>query len=119
MSKDLQHSTARSERRAKIRALNDAFRTTFVGGRVMMTVGIAALTNGLRTQVLQKVREFDAFDDANDPWDEHDFVSIEVDRQTVFAKIDYYDLGMRYRSDDPSDGEKTCRIMTIMLAEEH
>ena len=30
-------------KRAKIRALNDAFRTTFRGGRVMMTAGVNTL----------------------------------------------------------------------------
>ena len=33
----------KSAKRAKIRALNDAFRKSFRGGRVMMTAGVAAL----------------------------------------------------------------------------
>ena len=35
----------RSAQRAKIRALNDAFRETFWGGRVLMTAGVAALAS--------------------------------------------------------------------------
>ena len=87
------HKTGRekedkSARRAKIRALNDAFRKTFWGGRVLMTAGVAALENPVRNAVVEKIKAFDAFDDGNDPWGEHDFVSVEHDGQTFFAKID-------------------------------
>ena len=86
------HKTGRekedkSARRAKIRALNDAFRKTFWGGRVLMTAGVAALENPVRNAVVEKIKAFDAFDDDNDPWGEHDFVSVELDGQTYFAKI--------------------------------
>ena len=118
------HKTGRekedkSARRAKIRALNDAFRTSFWGGRVMMTAGVAALENPVRNAVVEKIKAFDAFDDDNDPWGEHDFVSVEHNGQTFFAKIDYYDRKLEAHSEDAADPEKTCRVMTIMLAEEH
>jgi hypothetical protein len=77
----------RSAKRAKIRALNDAFRKTFWGGCVMTTAGVAALENPVRNAVVEKIKAFDAFDDGNDPWGEHDFVSVEHDGQTFFAKI--------------------------------
>ena len=108
-----------SAKRAKIRALNDAFRTSFRGGRVMMTAGVAALEAPVRDAVIEKIRALDAFDDNNDPWGEHDFVSVEHDGQTFFAKIDYYDRKLEAHSEDAADPEKTCRVMTIMLAEEH
>ena len=63
--------------------------------------------------------DFDAFDDENDPWGEHDFVSVEHDGQTFFAKIDYYNRDLSGHSEDATDPEKTCRVMTIMLAEEY
>ena len=84
-------SEDRNARRAKIRALNDAFRKTFWGGRVMMTVGVAALEAPVRNAVVEKIKFFEAFDDDNDPWGEHDFVSVEHDGQTYFAKIDLYE----------------------------
>jgi len=71
--------------------LNDAFRKTFWGGRVMMTVGVAALEAPVRNAVVEKIKFFEAFDDDNDPWGEHDFVSVEHDGQTYFAKIDLYE----------------------------
>jgi hypothetical protein len=58
----------RSAKRAMIRALNDAFRKSFWGGRVMMTAGVAALENPARNAVVEKIKVFDTFDDDNDPW---------------------------------------------------
>jgi hypothetical protein len=103
----------------KIRVLNDLFRRTFCGGRVMLTSGVAALETELKAKVLIAVREFNEFDTGNDPHHEHDFVSVTVDGTEVFAKIDYYDRDIRYGADDPSDPDHTTRVMTIMLANEY
>src|SRR5277367_1070868 len=45
----------------RIRALNDAFRRTFVGGMVMITTGVEAMPVEQRRSLLQKVRAFDVF----------------------------------------------------------
>ena len=112
-------SEDRNARRAKIRALNDAFRKTFWGGRVMMTAGVAALENPVRNAVVEKIKAFDAFDDDNDPWGKHDFVSVEHDGQTFFAKIDYYDRSWKPIRKTRPIPRKRAACMTIMLAEEH
>jgi hypothetical protein len=109
----------KTAKRAKIRALNDAFRKTFWGGRVMMTAGVAALEGPVRNAVVEKIKAFDAFEDERDPWDNHGFVSIEHDGQTFFAKIDCYNRDLSGHSEDATDPKKTCRVMTIMLAEEY
>jgi hypothetical protein len=120
MSKALRQSGQQTaEYRAKVRTLNDNFRRTFNGGVVMITAGVAALEDSSRLALLKKVRDFDAFDDGNDPWGEHDFVAVEHDGDTFFGKIDYYDLKRESHSEDPADGQKTCRVLTIMLAEEY
>ncbi len=106
-------------RRTKIRALNDAFRKTFSGGRVVMTAGANALPGEEQQAVFRKIRAFDAFDDGNDPWGEHDFVSVEHAGEKFFAKIDYYDLRLSGHSEDAADPAKTCRVLTIMLADEY
>jgi hypothetical protein len=103
----------------KIRALNDAFRRSLTGGKVMMTAGIAALTAAMQAKVLNEVRTFDAFTAENDPHGEHDFGSFEVDGRKIFWKIDYYDARMEFGSEDPADPEKTTRVLTIMLASEY
>jgi len=49
----------------------------------------------------------------------HDCAIVKVEGHTIIFKIDYYDLGMRCGSDDPSDEKLTRRVMTIMLASEY
>ena len=106
-------------RRAKIRELNDAFRKSFVGGRVMMTDGVAALPECERTEALRNVQTFNAFSPDNDPHREHDFGAFEIAEQKFFWKIDCYDPTLHFGSDDASNSEITTRVLTIMLAEEY
>jgi hypothetical protein len=103
----------------RIRALNDAFRTSFSGGRVMMTVGVDSLPSDVQAMALRSVATFSAFTADNDPRGEHDFGSFEVGHRKLFWKIDYYDPTLAFGSDDPSDPAKTARVLTIMLAEEY
>ena len=83
-------SAARAEKTKRIRELNDAFRETFSGGRVLMTPGVCELPLEIHALVLDRVRTFDAFDADNDPHREHDFGSFEVAGVTYFFKMDYY-----------------------------
>jgi Protein of unknown function (DUF3768) len=103
----------------KIRKLNDAFRRSLTGGKVMMTAGIAALSVAMQAKVLNEVRTFDAFTADNDPHGEHDFGNFEVDGRKIFWKIDYYDAAMEFGSEDPADPSKTTRVLTVMLASEY
>lgn len=105
---------------ARIRELNDAFRGRGEGvGTVLITAGVSALGEAGLRQVLAKVRTFDAFSDANDPWREHDFGSFAQGDETIFFKIDYYDRDREAGSPDPADPAKTHRVLTIMLASEY
>lgn len=106
-------------KRKQIRELNDKFRRTFIGGQVLITNGIDSLEPTLKARVLQKVREFNDFDYKNDPYNEHDFGSLEVDDVQVFWKIDYYDLNHEFCSEDPSNPALTNRVLTILLPEEY
>jgi hypothetical protein len=78
-----------ADRTTKIRQLNDAFRTTFNGGRVMFTSGVGALPETRKAQVIERVKTFSEFDAENDPHGEHDFINFEIEGRLVFAKIDY------------------------------
>lgn len=109
-----------NERHARIAALNDAFRTTFRGGRVMKTLGINSLPPATLGRIIRAVVTYDAWGPGNDPHREHDFGGVEVDGHKVFWKIDYYDdASMEAGSDDPADPDRTTRVLTIMLAQEY
>jgi hypothetical protein len=87
--------------------------------RVCNGTGIAALGDEMMLRVDQAVRAFDAFSADNDPYGEHDFGTVQVEGHTVMFKIDYYDLDLQYASPDPADPNVTCRVMTLMLADEY
>lgn len=99
----------------RIRELNDAFRRTFTGGKVVLTAGISALSDDVRQVVITCVRTFAAFTSDNDPHEEHDFGSFEVQGHKAFWKIDLYeDPEVKGADSRPA----TTRVLTIMLAEE-
>jgi hypothetical protein len=114
----MNESVARSKT-GRIRVLNDNFRSTFLGGRVLTTAGVAELPVDTKARLLLAVQSFSNFTNDNDPHKEHDFGSIELEDATYFWKIDYYDLDCRYGSEDPSDPQQTTRVLTIMRASEY
>jgi len=103
----------------RIRALNDAFRHTFVGGMVMITAGVEAMPVEQRRSLLAKVRAFDVFTDDNDPHGEHDFGAIDEGGVRCFWKIDLYDRATEMGSPDPADPAVTTRVLTVMRADEY
>ena len=104
---------------AQIRALNDALRSTFKGGRVLVTSGVSALGTEAVAAVLDRVRTFTDFTEENDPNGEHDFGTFEIGGNRFFFKVDYYDPTMDAGSEDPSYPAQTTRVLTIMLASEY
>jgi hypothetical protein len=103
----------------QIRALNDALRQNFREGTALMTPGVAALGAETVARVVKTIAVYDDFCHANDPYEEHDFGSFEVDAHKLFFKIDYFDKLRCFHSPDPSDPSVTERVITIMLAEEY
>jgi Protein of unknown function (DUF3768) len=104
---------------ARIRALNDAFRKSFSGGKLLLTVGVSSLPAADQAAVLEKIRSFDAFDAGDDPYREHDFVAIEHGGEKYFGKIDYYTPDLRSGSERPDDPDATVRVLTVMRADEY
>nr|WP_255617237.1 DUF3768 domain-containing protein [Aurantimonas sp. VKM B-3413] len=100
--------------------MNDLLRTAFIGGRILVTPGISALSADVQRDVLARVRGFSTFSAANDPHGEHDFGSFDVKGAgKVFWKIDYYDAAFEGHSPDVADPAVTNRVLTIMLASEY
>jgi len=104
---------------ATIARLNDMLRTKGVGGETFATPGVTNLSHSMRGRVLLAIAEFNDFDEGNNPHGEHDFGSVEIDDQKFFFKIDTYDPTYRFMSEDPTDIEKTRRVMTVMWADEY
>jgi uncharacterized protein DUF3768 len=103
----------------RIRDLNDELRKTGAGGKTCLTPGLIAKGADFIAKATAAVRAFDAFDDDNDPWQEHDCATLDVDGERVMFKVDYYDENMEYGSPDPSDPRVTRRVLTIMLASDY
>lgn len=102
-----------------IRSLNDQFRRSFVGGCVLLTEGVAGLDQDRRARLLSAIREFDEFGLANDPYEEHDFGTVEESGDRFFWKIEYYDRALESGSPDPSDPALTTRTLTVMFTAEY
>jgi hypothetical protein len=103
--------------RKKVRELNDAFRESLQGGRVLAT---ASLANHPRIgAILHLVRTFSNFGEHNDPYQEHDMGFFSFDGEALLFKIDYFDPDMENGSLDPSDVSLTQRVLTIMRADEY
>lgn len=112
--------TVKQTRAQRIAELNDNFRTSFIGGRVLKTAGIDALPADDQAAILRKVRSFDRFTEDNDPHKEHDFGAFEhPGAGRIFWKIDYYDRAGHAGSEDPANAAQTLRVLTIMLAGEY
>ncbi len=103
----------------KIRQLNDSFRKSFQGGRVVITPYVQSLTDDDRNELMKQVQAFDNFTEDNDPYGEHDFGAINFKNDTYFWKIDYYDADYNYFSPDPSDPNVTNRVLTVMRGDEY
>ena len=101
---------------SRVRELSDTFRTTFEGGRVLITAGVGALSPILACEALQKVRTFNDFTPDNDPYGEHDFGGFELAGRKFLWKIDLYEAPFVKAADG---APVVTRVLTIMLAEEY
>ncbi len=99
-----------------IRALNDELRQNLTVGTAFITAGVAALGTDAVTRIVKTIAVYDDFCHANDPYEEHDFGSCEVDGQTIFFKIDLYE---EPNVKDANGEPLVNRVLTIMLAEEY
>jgi hypothetical protein len=105
-----------------IRALNDALRADLGDtslGLVVITSGVQSLGSVALRAIMQLVKGFDTFTEADDPHDEHDFGGFEYGPDSFFWKIDYYDIDFRCGSENPASAADTKRVLTVMLASEY
>jgi hypothetical protein len=96
---------------ARIRELNDNFRNSFRGGKILLTQSVAELPDMVKAAALCKVATFKDFNEANG---ENDFLKFELCNRSFVFIISYYDLKMEHGSPDPSDPNVAVRIGTLM-----
>ena len=82
-------------------------------------LGVDSMKEGEKMELFTKIREFKDFDPADDVYGERDFGAVSVDGTKFFWKIDYYDNQLELDSPDPTNMEVTCRVLTIMRADEY
>ena len=75
---------------------------------LLLTCGISGTFPNEVPLILQMVKEFDAFKEGNDPWNEHDFGAFDFRGEKIFWKIDDYGGHEGYEL-----------VMTVMLASEY
>ena len=98
---------------------NDDFRKNLSKGIFVLTQGIRSNTSEDIATIINEVRNFDNFDENNDPHNEHDFGAFDYKGKKVFWKIDYDDTKFLYLSPDVSKPRLTNLVLTIMYAEEY
>ena len=85
----------------------------------MATAGVVSKGACFVAAALCAIAAADKCDEANDPWDEHDFGEAVVSGVRLFWKIDYYDATLKHGAEDPADALSCKRVLTIMLVEEY
>jgi len=101
-----------------IARLNDQLRKTGTGGTIMITQGVRRIT-GFDPAVLAKaLADYSGFDADGDPHGERDLGDLTLWGWDLLWKIDYYDLALKFGSEDPADPAITRRVLTVLLASE-
>lgn len=101
-----------------IKARNDRLRKTLISdskNRIVVTASVNASEN--REAIIEAVRLFDNFTEANDPHGEHDMGAVEVGGRKYFFKFDYYDSNFEYGADPYTEDYNL--VLTIMDASEY
>ena len=101
-----------------IARLNDQLRKTGTGGTVMITQNVKRITGFDPAVLATALASYAGFDADNDPHGERDFGDLMLWGYDLLWKIDYYDLALKFGSEDPSDPQKTHRVLSVLLASE-
>lgn len=97
--------------KTSIATKNDNFRKTFLGGKVFLTPGV--IESKSKEKVINAVKEFEDFNEDNDPYGERDCAIFKVGGEDFMFKIDYYDSNYECFQEDGN------RVLTIMRADEY
>ena len=101
-----------------IARLNDQLRSLRRGGTIVVTRGVMNLTGFDAQTLASAIAAYDGFDADNDPHGERDLSDLVLWDAELLWKIDYYDKGLQFNSDDPANAQVTKRVLTVMLGGE-
>lgn len=101
-----------------IARLNDELRKTGQGGTLVVTDRVSRLSGFNAAVLAAALADYAGFDTDNDPHGERDFGDLTLFGTDLLWKIDYYDAGLQFGSDDPADSSITKRVLTVMTAAE-
>jgi len=115
--------------RATVASLNDDMRakiTSPAPNIAIMTAGILAevdsnpaLAFAKQIELMAIIANFADFTEDNNPHGERDFGAFDWQGIRCFWKIDCYDKAADGGSPNPADPAVTCRILTILRADEY
>jgi hypothetical protein len=95
-------------------ATNDrARRALGLGCMLVQTPGVSSLPQEKQSTLREMVEKFDSFTEDNDPYKEHDFGKMTLDKTDYFWKID--DYGPDFRK----EGATRPLVLTLMRADEY
>lgn len=104
---------------------NDAFRQALGShgkfrGRMVGTPAVSALPAEALNMLLEAVRDFEGFDDDDDPYGDHDFGAVTFAGEKWFWKIDCFENDeCEFGAITPEQPEHCFRVLTIMRADEY
>lgn len=99
----------------RIRQLNDQFRKMVAQDypdNVIETYPVVKLSWSELQDIFERISSFSDFDDTVGP--EHDFFSFDYKGRRYAVKINYFAGDLTHPSPDPSDPDRTVRVMTII-----
>ena len=121
-----------ADRTSEIATLNDAARAgTLATSRTVFTRALAEILAGededagtrrlnlmMGQRALRRLLNETPIDPENDPHGERDFGVVEYQGHKIFWKVDVYanDGTFSWGSETPWDAQQSCRVVTIMLA---
>ena len=97
----------------RIRQLNDAFRSSFRGGKILLRASVAELPDMVKAARTASGRPVQRTE-ANDPNGTHDFLKFELSNRSFIFSIVAYDKNLEFESPDPTDPDKTILVGTLI-----
>jgi|SRR6478609_4597353 len=106
------------EHAQKIAVLNDRFRQSFKGGRLIIGDKVRALSQSDQESLFRAIQIFNDFDGENDPYKEHDFGCVWLHNQRYYFQILCYDLQLVARSANPHKITHSRRVLILTHLDE-